>query len=632
MVRFTRYAISTVVTLIIVTSLVTNLSILGVVLPKPLHVTVVIDPNIFRVIGNNYDGFGYIYFTYGNVSVISGISSETLKILKEGRAVVASLGIAQRYVRELQSLAKKLENLARKGYSIILPTVGLTLFLYGPNGTEKICSAALSLWNFRSLGFRRLITTIVRRGVVLRIESRDLVCGTINVSQLDKDLVSELKNIGISAEEGKYGLISIGEPPSALARESTESGSARELGNNNRDYCPPYREEVYNWVLYNSRFNPPRGWIDRLEGASVRYAKCLWYIFAVRYSKRYFYNADLYTRDQALYHASMALGSGVMTMQQLIHRLAQFCGGYEPKWRYTIAGGKLYTIDMPWMGISMYLTQNSSYLRNLDSYAALSATQFSYEYAGLTMFGVPIYEKSYWVSLHRVEAISVGGENERDYIVAPTVLMYEGDGIIVHLNYAYVVDSNGCRWHVIWPEISFVPIYSIVAVDWKNMHVVSLGYDKYLKHFEDLSWTAHEELVYSGYAGSSKGVIYTDSSSSVEARGGAGLVAESLSLYKPWFDKVIEGILDSLSSPLAKEMISFTIAGVSFAQFIIGTVGLSYVMHVKVLYPGTHEYPVSIYKLTCPDVLAKEYKRLGYVPYIEYDIVVGYVSAPRGAR
>ena len=602
------------------------------VVPKPYEVDVVLDPSISKVIGKDYAGFGVAYFTYGDVVLRRDISVLHVASVKKGKPVVISIAIPRNAVERMEKHARELSTLARKGYAVELPTISVTLFLYGPNDTEKICHAHLGAreWYLQhEPDIRKALTKVfedplamIRKGAVFVVTSKNFVCGTVYGWQIDEALEKNLKKQGLEVSRDENGLLIVGKP----SRERTSSNLSTLVSPRS---CPLYKEEVFDWYLYNSRYTPPQNWFERLYDTDRNYASCLWYVFATRYSKRYYLNADHYSKDQALNFTARKLGIGLLSMQQVIVKLAQDCGGYVPTWYPTpVPNGPIYTFEMPWLGVAVYFFQDNVLDGHLALGGSLASAQFTYEYSGISLFGIPIYTSEFGtleIYTNFIDQMKTG----RAYLVAPTTLYYLGDGLVVHLRYRYVVDSEGCRWHVVWPEISFVPIYVISSVDWNGLHEIDLPYDQLPQHYTELLWSAHLELVYYGSVGTEEGIFYTDSSSVSYIGGGEGLAASIVSLFEPWYNKVLEGILSSLNNPIAREMIGFTISAIAFTQFYIEASGLAHIVKGRVSIATDNDYPVYIYKMVCPDVLAQKYSQIGYVPYaVEYRMIAGYGTAP----
>ncbi len=601
-----------IVCILIPTIVISMLPIVMPYIPHANTINVVLNPDIAMILGYDSAVAGYVYFSYGDIFIEKFITPSQFKELAIGHPLAIHLYIPKRYIAKIENLYRELSEFERKGYFVEEPTVGITLFIYGGKGDEIVCHGA------KAIGFLNPKVDVVKyieRGISIVFTSKDLICGKVGLERFIKVYVSDLKKLGLDPSKA-YGVLKL-MTKEGLRLKVFSSGS-----------CPIYKEVVINKYLYDSRYNPPKGWLNHFDEEDRDYAKKLWYVFATRYSKAYLYNTQFFTKDEALQNVELKLGIGLMPMQNVIHRLAEDLGGYEPTWLPTPLPPLKTIKNMPWLGVALFYNQ-SDLEGVLLLGGSLASMQFTYSYSGITLFGIPLLSKEYKV-VQLNSIYTATSYTNRGYIEVPTTYIYLGDGLAVNLHITKIEDSNGCEYYMVWPDISFVPIYHIHEVDWNLAKQVIMDYNKEPKVLNELLWSAHAELVYSDIVGTSKGVIYKDSSKFSKVSGIAGSL---VSIYKPMFDEVVKSILDSLKNSIAKEMIAFTISSLAFEEFSIKASGLSSYVSAVVQVPKDSPYPVNIYEMVCPQILADIYQKAGYTPYaIEYLADVGYVSAPPGAR
>ncbi|WP_153801356.1 hypothetical protein [Hyperthermus butylicus] len=101
------------------------------------------------------------------------------------------------------------------------------------------------------------------------------------------------------------------------------------------------------------RVQSPEGWRQRIINADSQCPEGLWYFFATRFSKAYYYPASTYTAEEALQAtiAQTGIPSRVYTMDDFLYRLARAGAPacISAEWRDAITPSfKLY--DVPVIG------------------------------------------------------------------------------------------------------------------------------------------------------------------------------------------------------------------------------------------------------------------------------------------
>ncbi len=572
--------------------------VLGLVTPSAIVVTelkwllpwgssaivMVFDPSVANVT-KGFSGLGVAYLSFGTVVIGKAF------VFDPSTPVI--LYVSPEDLHRMEAFAALQSALPTSCIGAVeYPTVSVTLFLYNSSGSELICHAWLGGYEWSRFGSVEGALSYVKRGLVLVVTSRNLVCGAVNGSRVSEALVELAKSAGLRAGFDDFGLPFFGwEKPRVVKVEG--SGS-----------CPAFREEVFNWYLYDERFSAPPGWLRGLKGVPIDVVERLWRLFAVSYSVRYEYNADVYTMRQALALTARRIGIGLMPMQWLAEVLARQCSCPTPTWVPTPVSAPIKTVEVPWLGVSLRVrAPNASVLIG----AALGTAPRLYDYSGLALFGIPIWGIEY-VNLQPALVAMAMVADGYGYVKAPTTLVYIGDAIVVNLRYAYVVDHRGCRWHVVWPEIAFVPMYAIASVQWLRSGSAYLSPNETLAILRDVAWSAREELVYSAVTGTNATTVFQESSDEVANRSG-GLITQSLSVYKPWLEAVVANALGKLSNPVARESIAFTATAISFEQYTASTHGIAFHLIIHIDKPSKHPYALFIYRLTCPLILVNAYRK-----------------------
>ncbi|ABM80613.1 hypothetical protein [Hyperthermus butylicus] len=618
--------------------------------PKPGTVTIVLEPSIYKAAGREFSGHGHIYISYGDKIIHRELVKE-LEEVKAGRTVRVQVEIPDNILDDWARHSRALKQLLAEqnyGVSVEIPAVTVTFYFTSPSSKVKICTATYSArdWYLEKLhnpieAGKKTIEDPLRmfvEGAIIRINSEKLRCGTVETKALEEALVENLQSRGVKASwQPGFGLVIGGNKTAMVVAKpgKTVDGLTATTTASN---CPGYMEVVYNWDLYNSRYSPPSSWYERLRGIPRSQAECLWRLFAETYSKKYYFNADIYSYDEARSYTVNKLGGGLYPMQNFIARLINTnggacTGGYIPTWYPSPVPDPNPTLDTPWLGVVLsYTTTDLETFKPIQVSGALAAGKLQFAYSGISFFGIPVWENPYG-GLQMYASPAGTSAEERAYVLAPTMFLYLGDAAVVLFNSETVTFPDGCRYYVFWADVAFIPLYKIQSVDWSKMKPDHLDLTQLPPNYMALSWSAHAELVKYAYAGTRKETLLYETSSADVVEGGAGLAAAIYSVYQPWLESVLSGILGTTGNILASYMVSVIKAAIGFTQFTIEGEGMAHAVEVRVQDVTPYAYPIRIYKMRCPDVLAEEYTSIGYEPYtVEYIVEAGeYTGAPPGA-
>ena len=428
-----------------------------------------------------------------------------------------------------QFYSKELYKLRSEG-EVPLPTIYVTLFLYDEKGYEYIVTYSYSTVTYflkKGMSIFKAVSQAIKDPLAL---FREPIYITLR-KNLEGISITRL-DISKSLEYVKQII---------TFRNSNHSHSENQAISTYS--CIPMFLEVYWDDLYNSIGNPPKGWMERIQGlVTDSMKKELWNYYAYYASQSYYFRKDLYTlTDALLYVYQKLIAPGAYTMDMFLHALAERKGyiAMDISWDHVYKPGMEFSIDVPMLGIEMH------YYESEPIEAIGTITKFVYnEYkSGIAFLGKIFMGTSISTTTFEEKAILLDRNTPSlIFIMVPTTYRYVGDGFFIN----YDVDTkivNGCEYWVITPmSTPFMPYYIKIASDLRNAYT-HIGEPS---SYSDLVWSYSITQIYSDLVTNENTVTYepfftdTNVHTSLQDYSVAGAV---FSLSKGFVDTLISIIL-----------------------------------------------------------------------------------------
>ena len=295
-----------------------------------------------------------------------------------------------------------LDKLRDRSYRFAIPTVIVSLYLHDDRGNEYIAFHTYNIVNylldneFEVSEYTLLNLLSTNNELTIEVKLSDLTILRYDFSKIIEKAYSKLKNFTID----------------------------------NKGSCPAYFEDIWWLNLYRSRYTPPQKWLEKLANLSRIVKQSVWFDFAVKYSKTYYFRADLYSEAEAFYGLSSYIGiEGIRSLNEFLSRISTI---YEYRWvltwKNTIEPGTLF-----------YIEENPNTFHNNTVISMLESS---------TMFK-PRYQHS---------MLSTAKAQNKPRHSITTIYSYNKDGVLLLYDIENVV-INGCRYWRITPIPIFVPLY-----------------------------------------------------------------------------------------------------------------------------------------------------------------------------
>ncbi len=238
--------------------------------------------------------------------------------------------------------------------------------------------------------------------------------------------------------------------------------------------CPAYFEEVWWSALYNSRDEPPNGWMSNIypersgDVITDEEKKYAWRYYAETYSKAYYFRKDVYALDNVLYFAYLELGpEGVYSMDGWISRLFMKIFYKPAQWRdYHENYGYRPVIEgnVPYLGVRIINPDNKA----ISIAGSLAVARYREYKSGITVAGVIVAGRNELSLVTVTWPIAAFGTEDFEYVTMPTSFTYISDGAV--LKYDIKSTSRyGCEYWRLAPLHTLIPIYD-VAIDFLGMN------------------------------------------------------------------------------------------------------------------------------------------------------------------
>ncbi len=321
--------------------------------------------------------------------------------------------------------------------------------------------------------------------------------------------------------------------------------------------------------LYNSRYQAPSTWFQRVEGApSEEAVDEIWYEFAIRYSRVYYYAKDVYTRDEVVSIASEYLHTGVYSMDEYIYWLGTLVGYYTLSWKDSLEQ-QYFTWDLPIIGVNV--TYNAQKL--LDFQITASITKWTQHLTGFSYKGYLVFGKIHqtMITEGNYTIIQPTDEKTTAFLYIPVTYRLLGDGIFIDFTLKEAI-INGKEYWVVDPVFAIVPLYTEIGKNIDKMHC-SRNYNPYL--LENITWNGISYTIFEDYVttiypivySNSPGIFFEDKMKPAGQNLGtrAGLIT---SIYYNWASKSIDATLSIKELPKTASWILSVIASdFSFMEF-----------------------------------------------------------------
>ncbi len=329
-------------------------------------------------------------------------------------------------------------------------------------------------------------------------------------------------------------------------------------------------EEVEFTELYNARNTPTKTWLSHVSGVDDEAKHLLWRWFAEKMSKRYYLP---YTDEDAVHMwiERNLIPPGLYSMDQFLRAIASKLGlSKTPAWINTVAGRRQFEY-VPVLGVTAVWRVNADIAITFGIVGGVGGVY----YHGVSILGTVTYPiastmplESEWPPLTFMPRY----ENVTKYIMVPTTFKYVADGIFITYE-VYKVNrtdpATGCVYsYMVVPRFTPVPIYMQTSFDIKHSFTITVKPSspepvaEYLKYVHVKPVTVFDETV-TALPGET---IFADTSN-INENTTLTVSIVSLGLTSTLVDTVMtilpQTVAITVSSPLLKTLLSYTVIGVS---------------------------------------------------------------------
>jgi len=608
-------------------------------------VGVLIDGNILSGVPGNK--------AFARVSLFApglGERSLELAVPRGGRAfdklcLGVSLNEAVKKFRDFEDRLKRELNVSELP-ARHLPSITIYVTVFG-DGVQYIASTVYSAYDyFKEAGLpdheasRRASEdpfAFMRGMHIIVVDSRRIKFSAVNLTAFEVNLIRDLKKAGVRVAAPWEPLTS----DRVVEEKASLSSSAPLIGpvTVQAQSCPEFMTAVWNQDLFDVKDSPPPGWYSKLDSGTDDRKAALWKAFAQTFSVEYWWRTDRYSLDDAVYFTARDYTGfeGIYYMSSYIRRLAVLAerygyipssAYYRPGWVDTADSVVVFkTIDVP-AGYVFTFYDN----KPLSAAFMLNVSISNTTVKGFTFFGICVAFCSY--SSISMSNLKIAFATPAGFIYTPTAFVYVGDGIAIKFTVRQIESSvyPGCRYWVIRPYASFIPVYTAYPFIDRMYKSVSPPSDEQLT---ELGWSATYEQIfeYQTYDTIPMGsTIFSESSTSskLEECGGVNLAGLLLSVVKSGIDIALAFI--PATSPWVSVlffMIDFIAHAISYQDFQVLNQHYNYLFELSTSSAVDPPTTIYIYKLTMRN-LVYDYWRCQYLPLtMIYKITV--YSTPPGS-
>ncbi len=371
-----------------------------------------------------------------------------------------------------------------------------------------------------------------------------------------------------------------------VARENTDI--VETLGTTLQSTCPEYFTSIWWTSLYESRDNPPEGWmknIYRVDGKQIpdEYKRSAWRAYATNYSKAYYYRVDKFTLESAkavtLYELSFRTHAAHLHLKEKLYYMdiwidRIFKALYGPyntidpiyRWRdyheNNPSAVTWWTDYQPFFGARMENPNKKPF--SGDGYFVVLKSRY-YKH-GVTILGfIFVGEESLTTDIESGAGFSVTHESPTRYVGIKTTHRYLADGMLIRLDTSRVWVSFGgvsCEYWRVIPINGMVPIYE-VNVDFSDAKLFSSEPPFY----DEVLYSATVRTVYATQVSNVKKdtVLYNDSNRAIATRArDPNLASIVANIFLNVVDYVFANLVCSPSNPVC---LFFSLIAGSFVSY-----------------------------------------------------------------
>ena len=489
-----------------------------------------------------------------------------------------------------------------------LPTVTITLYLYDGEGRLHIATLMDSAYDYYldRVGSKDNPTGKALKNPLKPFER-------ILVIKLDPKSI-EPSSMGLEAERA-WRLLGLSEPPPPAPAS-----------------CRRAFSQVYWRWLYETRDNPPRGWMERVMGEDLAPApedvkRRLWRYFATEYSMAWYYSLEEWAdAGEALREAARRLApTGLYDMDGLIRVLAEKAGVNENLGWADSQGHVETTIQAPYFAFKLHPPNVGTIKRNyVMAVGGIGVFEIVTQETGLTFMGKIVAGDVKVPRIFDLEtfAATLG---RKVYMIIPTVYNYLEDGFYLAYDVDRVyVEGCGYYWRVV-PVFFFLPLYNVLDIRYDLMGAKRAS-------LEEPDPPELENLLYSYDVVTMEvdiaRVVGKDYLLFLEEGLGhpisGNLAFRMVNLYRPWLEATLSATLGGVEEA---RRVMFTLASsyLGFTDMQIEYSPVSFNSHISIdknLFKELGSVKLKILKYTIREK-AESYKEANIIPVIVmYEVFV----------
>lgn len=385
-----------------------------------------------------------------------------------------------------------------------------------------------------------------------------------------------------------------------------------------------YFEEVYWQDLYDKRYEPPSGWIERITGASIEQKSSMWYIFATKYSKKYYFARDKYTIQQVINAMSNNLFVGLHDMDDFINWLARKTEA-TASWNDVIEEGSYIFMKVPLAGVSVDYSSPMPFAFELGVVGIGSL----FYYQGLALYGLTsiVNEELTVKTIVKTTNVYSSEGSKKSYIVTPIFYQYIGDYVLIGITILSTT-INGREYWVVTPHTVFFPYYMKLYSSLSDSRIYKVGiHDPDPHHFLELTWSStiveiYDKQVGNNYPttpGEDPNTFFKDDNQHHSIHY-TYYAAHTLSLYKPYVEQLLSSIFlpASTYSRIISTMTNYIKLSLSYTEYSLNQ--SAYYVYLKGDRTSTLENKVSV-TITKMTLQVDPVKAIPLM--IRYQVIVG---------
>ncbi len=383
-----------------------------------------------------------------------------------------------------------------------------------------------------------------------------------------------------------------------VARENTDIMET--LGTTLQSTCPEYFTSIWWTSLYESRDNPPEGWmknIYRVDGKQIpdERKRDAWRAYATNYSKAYYYRVGTFTLDQAkaytLYELALRRSWVLVDLKEGLHFMDSwidkiFKALYGPETVVPMYAWKDYPESNPsaiteWSDYQAYfgMRMENPNKKPFVGTGSFVIVESSYYKHGVTILGFYLLgTESLTINIPVNFDVFVKDTVIKSYVGIKTSYKYVGEGFILRLDVSRVWASFGgvsCEYWRVIPVNGIVPVYGVKM----NLSDAKRFPDSEPPFYGNVLYSATLDTVNATYVSNVKAgtILYTESNSDIaRIASDPNLASIVANLFSNALDYVFKNLACELSKPAC--LFFSLIAGsfVSYAYEDLHNIAVSY--------------------------------------------------------